>query len=323
MSATITKTKVSEMEKGKYYLFEGSFVRDMKKKKTDEKFVMVRLEDNTGVAFARVWKENPIFPSVMELEDEEYVEAEVVCTQHDKYINVEIKTIKRKEKPTVTVVNIEGLKKELRSVLKEYKDEHLYKLVLSVFNRPDINEAYFTSPASQQTCYSFDGGLLAHTVRLIRLCKAVVKVFNEWNHNTDGVVSKLNEDLLITACILHDIGKVKAFTKHKNRVGKTREGELFEDSYLTMRIILEELEKVEIPEYQRDLLEHVIGSSKGAPQFGALFIPRSKEAVVFNLIDTLDTQMAQFEYLKRDASKEQDFAKLFQKVLFLGNYENK
>lgn len=314
------KTRIKNLEAGKIAFFEGEFNKQMKQGASGV-YAQVRLTDNTGVAFANVWSNLPIAGVVSEIEDGSYVQAEVLCTNYGQYINVDIKSIAQVERPIVTYVDIQALKGELREVLKSIKDQNLNTLVKAVYNRPEVKELFFTSPASTQSAYSFDGGLLAHVVRTIRLCKAVSSVFANWNHNTDNFVSKLNEDLLITACMLHDIGKVVAFNKKGVRVEKTMDGEMFEDSYLTMKIILEELSKINIPEEQKILLEHVIGSSKGKQSYGALFIPRSREAMAFHLIESLDVQMANFEFLERNAGADQEFVQLFQKVMFLGVYD--
>lgn len=315
------KVKIKDLQKGTTGLVVADFSKQMKKTRNEEVYPLVRLSDNTGAAFERVWNNKSIASDIANLQDGDYVEAEVVCTDDGQYINVEIKSIEKIEKPVETVVDVEGLKAELREVLKGMKDENLRLLVTSVFNREDVKEAFFNTPASQQSGYSFDAGLLAHVVRTIRLSKAVAQTLSGWNHNVDNFVSKLNEELLITAAILHDVGKVKAFKKNGHRVEKTIDGELFEDSYLSMKIVLEELDKVNMPVEQKVVLEHVIGASKGKQGYGALFIPRSREAIAFHLIESLDVQMSNFEFLDRNANAEQSFVQLFQKTMFLGSYD--
>lgn len=315
------KIKVKNLEPGKTFLVICDFGKQVKPTQNKGNYHLCRLTDNTGTAFARVWNNLPISPEIINLPDGEFVEAEVLCTENGEYINVEIQSIKKIERPIETVVDIEGLKSELREAIRNMKDVNLRNLVLAVLNREDIKDLFLISPASQLSGYSFDGGLIAHVVRTIRLAKAVANVLATWNHNMDNFVSKINEDLLVTACFLHDIGKPKAFKKNGFRVEKSTEGELFEDSYLSMKIVNEELAKIDIPEEQRIVIEHVIGSSKGKQGYGALFIPRSKEAMAFHLIESLDVQMANFEFLERNAGAEQSFVQLFQKTMFLGSYD--
>jgi len=315
------KVKVKDLVQGQKAIVVGKVSKKPGKTTNGDPYISFRVTDNSGTTFGNVWNNIPIYPVVNELEESDWVEAEVVCTKTGQFINVDYQSVKKIEKETEKVVNIESIKKELRQEISEMQDDHLKALVTNVFKRPDVKEPFFKAPASMMSGYSFQGGLASHVVRSIRIAKAVAKVFNEWEQNVDQFQTKLNEDLLKTACILHDVGKVRAFSQKGNKVVKTPEGELFEDSYITLKIVLEELEKVNLPEAQRLLLEHVLGSSKGKQGYGALFLPRSREAVAFHFIDALDVQMSNFEFLDRNAGASDMFVQLFQKTMFLGNYD--
>lgn len=316
------KVKIRHLQKGDKAILVGEVAKKDGKTASKDPYINLKVSDNTGSVSSNVWSNLPLYTFVKnELENGDYVEVEVTCTKVGQYINVDYHSVKKVEKIEEQVVDLEAIKAELRSVLKEFKDEHLRQLVCNVFNRSDVKEAFWTAPASTMSGYSFDGGLASHVVRLVRLSKAVADVFNSWEHNVDQFTTKLNVDLLKASAILHDVGKVRTFRKRGSKVEKTMEGELFEDSYISMKMVLEELDKVPLPQEQRLFLEHVLGSSKGKSAYGALYIPRSREAVAFNLIDTLDVQMGNFEYLDRHAGASDEFVQLFQKTFFLGSYD--
>ena len=315
------KTKVLNMEVGKRYVVEGELSKKPLRTSKQDPYFLIQLKDNSGMASQQVWNNLPIYSVIEALADNEWVRVEATCTKKGQYTNIELHSIEVVERVVDTIVNIEDLKNELRDELKNFQDNDLKLLVTNIFNRADIKDAFWTSPASQKSGYSFEGGLATKVVRSIRLSKAIASVYNNWNHNVDQRKSKLNEDLLKTACILSPIGKVLAFRKDGHNVNKTDEGQLFEESYLSMKIVLEELPKINLPEPQQLLLEHVIGSAKGKQQFGALHIPRSREAMAFHFIDALDTQMANFEALDREAEVTDLFVQMFQKTLFLGCYD--
>lgn len=323
MEATINKVKVESLQQGSRVILEGEFSKKPMKTKggKGDPYFLASIKDNSGMASQQVWNNLPMYSVVEGIENGQWVSAEVVCSKVGQYTNVEIHSIEVIERVIEPVVSIDALKEELREELKSFKDEDLKSLVTNVFNRTDVKEAFWTAPASQKSGYSHDSGLATHVVRLIRLSKAVANVFNQWNLYLDGRHTKLNEDLLKASCILHDIGKVNTFKKNAFTVDKTDEGKLFEDSYLSMKIVLEELPKVNLPEYQQMILEHVLAGSKGQRNFGALHIPRSREAMAFHFIDALDVQMANFEHLDRDADVADLFSMLFEKQIFLGVYD--
>lgn len=320
-TVTVEKTKVENLQVGKRVILEGEFSKLSKKTTKKEPYFLASVKDNSGIASQQVWNNLPIYPMIEQIENGQWVKVEANCTKVGQYTNIEIHSIEVIEKVVNAVVSVEALKNELREELNSFKDEDLKTLISNVFKRPDVKEAFWTAPASQKSGYSHESGLATHVVRLIRLAKAVARVFNEWNHYTDGRHTKLSEDLLKAGCILHDIGKVKLFKKNGYALDKTDEGKLFEDSYISMKIVLEELPKVNLPDYQQLLLEHVLAGAKGQRNFGALHIPRSREAMAFHFIDALDVQMANFEHLDRDADVADLFSMLFEKQVFLGVYD--
>lgn len=218
----------------------------------------------------------------------------------------------------VTKSQYDSLKDELRDAIKSVKAPELRKLINAVFSRDDVKNSFFKVPASKTAGYSFESGLLHHTVRLIRLSKAVSAVFNGWEHKKKPY--SISDDLLITACILHDIGKGRAIKKERNKYVSTFEGELCQESYLTMKIINEEADKLEIPEDKRIMIEHILSTSRGEISYGALAVPRTREAIMFHLIESLDVKMGNFEHLD-NVTVNGDFAQLFKTNLFLGGYE--
>lgn len=320
-TVTVEKVKVENLQVGKRVFLEGEFSKNPRLTGKKEPYFVASIKDNSGIASQQVWNNLPIYPVIEKIETGQWVRVEAVCTKVGQYTNIEIHSIEIIERVVDSVVSVEALKEELRAELNSFKDEDLKKLITNVFKRADVNEAFWTAPASQKSGYSHESGLATHVVRLIRLAKAVAEVFNQWNHYLDGRHTKLNEDLLKASCILHDIGKVRAFKKNGYNLDKTDEAKLFEDSYMSMKIVLEELPKVNLPEYQQLLLEHVLGGSKGQRNFGAIHIPRSREAMAFHFIDALDVQMANFEHLDRDADVADLFSMLFEKQVFLGVYD--
>lgn len=319
---TLPHKKVKELMIGDNVLLTGDVEVKIKQTKKSQDYVSLSLVDNTGVVYINVWDNSPYFEELKVYHEQEiYAQLEVVCTKVGEFINADIKALKLVEKPYVEIVDIEAMKIELRQEIGRIKDKDLKALVISFFHRDDVKDSFFTAPASQLAGYSFRGGLLAHTLRKIHISHSISIIFNEWKHNKDGFVAKLNEDLLVTASILDDMGKLYTLVPKAQKIEKSAEGELFEDSLLSMKMLWEELAKSSMPEKQKQILEHIIGASKGKTQFGALHIPRSREAVAYHMIDYLDSQMAGFENLERNASANQEFVQLFQKIYFLGSFD--
>ena len=314
------KANVKDLVAGQEAIITGAVtVKKAKTKKKNEPYINLRIADATGSVFINVWQDSPHFEAVSGLVDGQKIEAHVMCKDVSSYADVNLLSFQPVQQNKEEVVDREALKNELRSIIEGMEDKQLRSLVSNVFKRKEVIDNFFTAPATLMSGYSFTGGLLAHVVRTAKLSKAIAEVANNWSFNTDSKTTKLNADLLVCASILHDVGKILAFKQSEYRIDKTMYGELFEDSYLTMRIINEEIEKAKLTHEKRLLLEHVIGSAKGKQGYGALHIPRTKEAILFHFIDAMDSQLANFEHLSRSSEGEL-FAQLFQKTFYLGDF---
>lgn len=322
-------TRVSDLKKGVATIRGSlSYKEEMTKPKNGQPspFLRASIDDNSNKFYTMIWSSSDMFEKMKEFQNGDYIEAEILVEKEadakNIYISGSIKSMKKIEPVGIKgVVDVEKLRNELREEVASIENENINKLITNVLSRSDIRGVYFTAPATEKSGYSHEGGVLAHMVRLIRLSKAFANIYNEWENNIDGYKVKLNIDLLKACAILHDIGKLKAYKFNGSKVVKTKEGELFEDSYLGAKILIEELPKVELLEEERLLLEHAVTSSKDKLAFGSLNSARTAEAIAFHNIEKLDGQMANFEYLFRTALSGDEFVKLFDKVLYLGLFE--
>lgn len=315
------KAKVKDLQVGQQAMISGTIKKQGKKKDNGEPWIHLRITDNSGMAFAKIWNNLDLYSVINDMEDEDFVEAEVTCTKDGDYTHIEIQSIQKVIREEGVIVDAKALKDELRKAISDMQDEQLRKLVCAVIGRPDMLEAYFKAPATMMSGYSFEGGGVASVVRLIRLVKMVANVFNEWNHNVDHFVSKLNVDLLTAVAILEHVGNVRAYRFNGKRVEKTVEGELLNEAALTMEVLNEELAKIDFPQEQKLMLKHLIGSAHGRSDWGQLFTHRSREAYAFYMAWNLNLQMGHFEHLERNAEATDQFARLFQKTVFLGNFD--
>lgn len=308
-------TKIKDLQPGMKVWLKGTFGKKQGHTRKNDPYLNVWIKDFSGTASQMVWNNLDLYPVVQEIEDGVKVEVEANVTQVGQYTNIEILQIKELFELDDQIINLESLTNELREAIAGIKDKELKVLVTRVFSRVDVKKAFFSAPASL-LAYGYEGSLLLHTVRLTRLVKAIIPIYSGELLDESGV--DLDEDLLMTAAILHDVGKVRAFQKSGAKVEKTTEGELFEDSYITSKILLESMAGLNFSQDRLMLLEHAISSAKGEQRHGALTIPRTKEAHALAMLDALDSGLANFEYLYREMEGD-DFARFVNKQYYIGN----
>lgn len=289
--------------------------------KTGKPYLKLEFDDGDK-AIIMVWDTDPNYEEYKALGENALVEAqlEYLKTNAQGYEEFKLHGYVKKERPSlVDCVEIDLLKDELRNIISNMENEDLKNIAFELCKDKDLLEKLFSAPATEKSAYSFKGGLLAHIVRVCKSALALSEVYNAWNFNKGGFNETLDTDLLIVCALFHDLGKIETYKIHGETVEKTFQGELLEDSYVSAKILREVLEKCSLTEEQKILIEHAVTSSKGTLSFGALNIPRTKEANVFHCLERIDSMMGNFEYMQR-VSLGNEFQKLHEKQYCLVNF---
>lgn len=313
-------TKISEFKKGENITIRGDIVVSEKIASNGNKYKSLKVEDTSNIAYANIFDNDKNFSLITK--EKFYGEIECVVESvkeaTNKYNTFNILSIKECERNDVdNIVNIPELKEYLAKAIHDMKHPGYRQLLFNLFKREDIKGKFFEAPGSEKAGYSFRGGLLARVVRLIKLSKAIKNVYDDINFNLDDTNTKLNEDLLITASIFTEIGRINQleFTSDK-RIEKTDVGNLFDTEHISSKILFEELQKVGglLDEEEKLLLEHISASTLGQ-------VPSATpEAFAYSLLSLLDKKLSNLEYLKRTSGKV-DFAELFGRVMCLKQVE--
>ncbi|MDR2753245.1 MAG: HD domain-containing protein [Oscillospiraceae bacterium] len=169
---------------------------------------------------------------------------------------------------------------EIRGAAERFEDEHLRALVLDILNENEERLLYW--PAAFRLHHAVRGGLLWHTLSVLRLAQAVA-----------GLYKNLNADLLFAGAILHDIEKCSEFEVPATGLasGYTRRGNLM-GHLVSGAVYLEQKGKqLHTPEETLLLLQHMLISHHGEPEFGAAVRPLFLEAEVLSQLDLLDARI--------------------------------
>lgn len=148
----------------------------------------------------------------------------------------------------------------------------------------DHKESFMLAPAAKKIHHSYVGGLLEHTLSLMH---ASIKLCEHYD---------LNISLMLTACVLHDMGKVFELSYADGPIGYTREGTLLGHIPLVMDVISRKMDTIEgmTPKLRTEVL-HMIASHHGLLEWGSPKVPMMKEAIVFHFLDMIDSRLAIFD----------------------------
>lgn len=199
---------------------------------------------------------------------------------------------------------------ELRAVVSGVRDAGLGSLLRSVFGQPEFLERFLACPAAQSYHHAYIGGLAEHTLAVARLCRSVTVSYPE-----------VDADLLVTAALLHDIGKVDELSWSAS-IEYTDEGRLLGHVVLGVRRLQQVADRVKARVGQGRLtrLEHAILSHHGELEWGSPKRPSTLEALLLHHVDNLDAKAAGFTALSSAAVRTDevwtDATNLFRRPLY-------
>lgn len=178
---------------------------------------------------------------------------------------------------------------EILKIVNNFRDEELKKLTLAVLT--EYRSRILELPAAFKLHHAVRSGLLMHTLSMCRLGQSVAKIYKS-----------VDEDLLLCGAILHDIAKTEEFNLAPSGLvdGYTARGTLIGHLVGGAMIIDEIGKKVGISEETLMLVEHMLISHHGIPDYGAAVRPLFIEAEVLSAIDTFDANLYEIENALKD-----------------------
>ncbi len=177
----------------------------------------------------------------------------------------------------------------LYDTANRFMDAELKTIVQDIL--VEKKEAMLYCPAAFKMHHALRGGLLYHTLSIVRLAESIYKVY-----------PFIDCDLLVAGAMLHDIGKLEEFELGATGLvtGYSTKGNLV--GHLVGGAILVEktAEKHGITSEVPMLLSHMMLSHHGNPEYGAAVLPQFLEAELLSQLDEMDA--AVFEIVEATAA---------------------
>ena len=173
-------------------------------------------------------------------------------------------------------VSKEELMSKFNNYVSSIKNEDCQKLLKYMIKKFD--DKIYSYPAAVSIHHEYSSGLLMHSITMADIATYLCKIYDA------------NYDLLITGCLLHDLGKIielEGPIVYKYSL----EGKLLGHISIMTAEIRKAAEELKITSEIPLLLEHMVLSHHGQPDFGSPVMPMTKEALLLSLIDNLDSKM--------------------------------
>ncbi len=171
----------------------------------------------------------------------------------------------------------ENMLAQIEQTVEKMQDDDLKALTREIIN--DHREKLLYWPAAAKLHHAMRGGLLYHTLSMLRLAQAVASVY-----------PFIDSDLLFAGVILHDIAKIYEFELSPAGTVKSysTEGMLIGHLVKGAMIVEKYAQKLGTDPKKTMLIEHMIISHHGEPEYGAAVRPSFIEAEILSRIDGMD-----------------------------------
>ncbi len=287
--------------------------------KAGSPFVSLTLSDKSGQIEARIWDNANELAQGFEKGDIVLVEAEAV--EFNGQCQLKVMKVDLADEVAVdpahflpvSSCDLERAWRTCKEAMKEVKDVTLSMLLREIFGDKKIIHAFRHAPAAKKMHHAYIGGLLEHTANLIDLTRLVLKKYHH-----------LQSDLLLSACLLHDLGKIKELSWQRPPIEYTDEGRLLGHIGIGIEMIERACVALGIDAGNERILalKHIVLSHHGQKEFGSPVLPMTEEAMVFHMLDDLDAKLNFISGLKEMRGEHEDwgwsdYQHLFERYFFL------
>ena len=187
----------------------------------------------------------------------------------------------------------ELMEEDVRELLATIQNRHLRALLEAVVGRESTTwPAFRDAPAAKRYHQAYRHGLLEHSLTVAQSVSAIAATF-----------PGIDRDVAVTGALLHDIGKLEAYTGTSDPLGIdfTDAGRLQGEialGYYRVRRLIEDL-----PGFPRELAAavlHIILSHHGTLEHGSPVVPCTREATLVHMIDNLGGRLGSFDRLEKE-----------------------
>ena len=282
--------------------------------KNGKEYYSVTLQDKTGTIDAKIWEPNS--DGIDEFDDTDCIDVFGEVTSFNGALQINVKRARRCHEGEydpalylpVSSKNIKDMYSELLGIISGITNPYLKGLLEEFFVKDkDFIALFKKSSAAKTVHHGFIGGLLEHTLSVTKLCSYYCIAY-----------PKLNRDLLLTAAICHDIGKVRELSLFPIN-DYTDEGQFLGHIVMGCEMIGVKASLIEgFPVLLKQQLQHCILAHHGEYEYGSPKKPSIMEAVALNLADNTDAKMETFTELLDNITEPgwQGFNKFFETNIY-------
>lgn len=262
------------------------------KTRQDKAYLRCLISDRSGEVPGRMWSiEEAVF---RKLPTEGFVWLEGETQPYQGELQLIIHAIERTEPSPeqmrdllpCTSRNVDEMFAEVTEILGSLEHPSMKALAETYLEDTILMDAFKNAPAAKSMHHAYLGGLLEHTLNLLRLANVVCPLY-----------PAVSRDIVIMGLFLHDLGKTRELIFDR-AFGYTDRGELIGHIVEGAIMLHDKAQQmmaakgVRMPAGALTVLQHIILSHHGVPEYGAAKVPMTPEAILVSMLDNVDAKVA-------------------------------
>jgi 3'-5' exoribonuclease len=267
-----------------FFLVHEKEIRNTREGKS---YLRLELGDRSGTIEARMWD---LFETIAkDINRDDFVKVQARVEIYRNKPQLALQQVRRARPDEIDLVDflphtkedVEKMYARLVEYAQAMRNPWLKSLVIGMITDPKIAPRYKRAPAAKVMHHAYIGGLLEHVVGLCGLAQQLAAHYEE-----------LDLDLLLTAAMLHDVGKLDELC-YERAIGYTTEGQLLGHIVMEIETVSRAIDAIPgFPGPLKTVVQHLLISHHGQYEFGSPKLPMIREAMVFHYMDDMDSKIA-------------------------------
>ncbi len=254
--------------------------------KNGKPYMNLRFMDKSGEIEGKVWDNTDVLDKQFDKDD--FVLLRGKASVYMNKMQVVVAEISKVPEEQVNLAdflpesprNSQEMRQELQEVVAALTNPHLRGLMEAFLADAPFMDLYCMAPAAKGMHHVYLGGLLEHSLALVKLVKTIVPLYGG-----------INEDLLIAGALLHDVGKVHEMS-YERAFDYTDIGKLLGHITIGVELVEDKIRRVDgFPRELGILLKHMLLSHHGQYEYGSPKRPKTIEATILNYLDDMDSKI--------------------------------
>lgn len=261
------------------------------KTRQDKPYLRCLIADKTGELPGRMWSIDEAAFNRLPTEGFVWLEGETQPYQGE--LQLIVHSIERTEPSPEqmrdllpsTDRDVDAMFAQVREVLGTLEHPAMRALAETYLEDEQLMGDFRAAPAAKSMHHAYLGGLLEHTLNLLRLADAVCPLY-----------PRINRDIVVLGLFLHDLGKTRELF-YDRAFGYTDRGELIGHIVEGAIMLHDKAQQtmankgVRLPAGALTVLQHIVLSHHGIPEYGAAKVPMTPEAILVSLLDNVDAKV--------------------------------